>query len=98
MTLTLNKEFLHPVFLLFPTGDILLVIFISVDFLYTVAKVIKICFKICQIPIFSQFDFFFISAYINSHVLLMCVIYLVFFIISNRTKLVQYTSMLVSEI
>ena len=55
LTLTLNKEFLHPVFLLFPTEDILLVIFISVVYLCTVAKVIKNCFKICQIPIFSTF-------------------------------------------
>ena len=55
LTLTLNKEFLHPFFLLFPTEDILLVIFISVVFLYIVAKVMKNCFKICQIPIFSHF-------------------------------------------
>ena len=52
LTLTLNKEFLHPVFLLSPLEDILLVIFISVVFLYPVAKVIKNCFKLCKIPTF----------------------------------------------
>ena len=78
MTLTLDKEFLHPVFLLFPLEDIMLVIFIPVVFLYPVAKVIKNCFEICQIPIFSTFWKLSKSAYFNSHVLLMCVTYLIF--------------------
>ena len=75
MTLTLHKEFLHPVFYCF---HLLLVIFISVVFLYPVAKVIKNCFEICQIPIFSTFWKLSKSAYFNSHVLLMCNIPYVF--------------------
>ena len=75
MTLTLHKEFLHPVFYCF---HLLLVIFISVVFLYPVAKVIKYCFEICQIPIFFTFWKLSKSAYFNSHVLLMCVTYLMF--------------------
>ena len=47
---------------MFPTEVILLFVFISVFAMYTIAKIIKICFKICK-------DF---------HVLLMCVIYLMF--------------------
>ena len=78
LTLTLNKEFLQPFFLLFPLEDILLVIFISVVFLYPVAKIIKNCFKICQISIFSTFWKLSKSAYFNSHVLLTWVTYLMF--------------------
>ena len=48
MTLTSNKEFLHPIFLLFPTEDILLVIFKAVGFFYITSKVIKNYFKICK--------------------------------------------------
>ena len=56
------------------------------------------CLKICQIPIFSTFWKLSKSAYFKGHVLLMCVTYLMFLILSYRAKLVQYTSMLVSEI
>ena len=45
MTLTLIKEFIHPVFV-FSTEDILLFIFILVLFMYTIAKIIK---KLLQI-------------------------------------------------
>ena len=41
LTLTLKKEISPSSFLLFPLEDILLVIFISVVFLYPVAKIIK---------------------------------------------------------
>ena len=54
MTLTSNKECLHPNFVLFSTEDILLVIFKAEGFLYTVAKVIKSCFKICKKSHFSK--------------------------------------------
>ena len=47
-------------------------------FLYLVAKVIKNCFKICQIPIFSTFWKLSKSAYFQSHALLTCVTYLIF--------------------
>ena len=92
------KNFSIQFFLLFPKEDILLVLFISVVFLYPVAKVIKNCFKICQIPFFQHF-----GNCQNLHILTVtcysCVQYtLCFLILSYRTKLVQYTSMLVSEI
>ena len=78
MTFTSNKECLHPNFVLFSTEDILLVIFKAKGFLYTVAKVIKSCFKICKKSHFSKFLKYVKICLFYRNVLLMCVIYLMF--------------------
>ena len=74
LTLTLNKEFLHPVFIVSNRRPIACYIHISGFLVYCCKKYKKNCFKICQILIFSTFWKLSKSAYFNRHVLLMCVI------------------------